>query len=317
MVQELLNNIPEHFKAATTVVQVSCCKNLLSIMLQENDVEGAAIFHLQMLFPLTGMHRCFIFPYSGKTCIVRTYIGNHKCSLKTQLPALFYLFFDRLAPLYVVLLIFQFPCIYKEFPHPRMIVLCHQTINHQKMKKNILLIAGLLLALFVQNNANAQSTGFDDVKGSNMLNAGIGLGSYGLSGTGGLPLVASFEHGVSKNISAGVEAGFIQQKFSADWKYTYLIVGARGSYHFSEALKISNPNLDVYGGAGLLYRHFSFKYQDKNQVDEPGIDWSSSGGDLTIDLHAGARYMFNGSVGGFAELGYGISPLKLGVSFKF
>ncbi|HEY1022182.1 MAG TPA: outer membrane beta-barrel protein [Flavisolibacter sp.] len=187
------------------------------------------------------------------------------------------------------------------------------------MKKKILLTAGLLLSLFAQNSLLAQDaagTGFQDVKGMNVLNAGIGLGSYGLSGTGGIPLVASFEHGFTKNISAGGTLGFIQQKFSSDWKYTYLMIGARGSYHLNEAFKIANPNVDVYAGAGLLYRRFSVKYAH-DDVDNQEFDLNSSGGDFTVQLHAGARYFFNSKVGAFAELGYGISPLQLGVSVKF
>jgi len=185
------------------------------------------------------------------------------------------------------------------------------------MKKTIVLTAGFLLAFFFHNSANAQSSNFSDVKGVNLVNAGIGLGTYGLSGTGGLPIVASFEHGFTKNISAGIETSLIQKTYSAYWKYSYLLIGARGSYHFSEALNLSNPNLDVYGGAGLLYRHYSVKTKGSVIDDEPGYDWQASGSDMTIDLHVGARYLFSEHVGGFAELGYGISPLKLGVSLKF
>src|SRR5579875_3013220 len=122
------------------------------------------------------------------------------------------------------------------------------------MKRNILLTAGLLWALLAQNSLMAQDTkgtGFADVKGINIVNAGIGLGSYGLFGTGGLPLTISFEHGFSKYISAGVNAGFVQRKYVGNEKYTYLIFGARGSYHFNQVLNLSNPKVDVYGGAGL------------------------------------------------------------------
>jgi hypothetical protein len=188
------------------------------------------------------------------------------------------------------------------------------TIKTKIMKRNLLFAAALVLSLFANNVFAQKSSGFTDVSGTNFLNAGIGLGSYGLSGTGGLPLTASFEHGFSKNISAGVEAGLIQRKFAIDWKYTYLVFGARGSYHLNEALKIASPQLDVYGGAGLFYRHFKVKYNDHTE-DE--FDFKSSGGDVVFELHAGARYMFSEKVGAYAELGYGISPLKLGVSLKF
>jgi hypothetical protein len=186
------------------------------------------------------------------------------------------------------------------------------------MKKKVLLAATLLASLFVQTNVFAQdSKGFTDVKGMNVLNAGIGLGSYGLSGTGGLPLTASFEHGFSKNISAGATVGLIQKKFAFDWKYTYLLFGARGSYHLNEAFKIANPKVDVYAGAGLFYRRYSFKYTGATGEDHDDFNFSASGGDIDFELHAGGRYLFNNRVGAFAELGYGISPLQIGVTLKF
>ena len=185
------------------------------------------------------------------------------------------------------------------------------------MKKKMLLTAGLLFALFTQNSLFAQdANSFADVKGMNVVNAGVGLGTYGLSGTGGLPLTASFEHGFTKNISAGLGFGFIQKKYAHDWKYTYLLIGARGSYHLNEALNVANPKLDIYGGAGLIYRRFSFDYSFEGS-DELGYDYDASGGDLQIELHAGGRYMFNKGVGAFAEVGYGISPLQVGVTLKF
>ena len=188
------------------------------------------------------------------------------------------------------------------------------------MKKKLTALTALLLMLLATNNVFAQSKdgGFSDVKGINFLNAGIGLGTYGLAGTGGLPLTATFEHGFSKNISAGVTLGYVQIKLANDWKYTYTIFGARGSYHFNEALNISNPKLDVYGGVGIFYRHYKWKYTyDNGEPGSPSGVYNDAAGDVDFDLHAGARYMFGNSVGAYAELGYGISPLQLGVSLKF
>lgn len=180
------------------------------------------------------------------------------------------------------------------------------------MKKKIVLAAGILFSVLSTSKVFAQSQ-FNDVNGMNLLNAGIGLGSYGLSGTGGVPLTASFEHGFSKNISAGVEAGLIQRKYVNSWKYSYFIFGVRGSYHFNEVVNVTNPKLDVYGGVGILYRHFKVKYSGEWD-DNYG---KASSGDVTVDLHAGGRYMFSENMGAFAELGYGISPLKLGLTLKF
>ena len=185
------------------------------------------------------------------------------------------------------------------------------------MKKRLLLTAGFVLAVFAGSNLFAQDAkGIQDLKGTNVLNAGVGLGSYGLSGTGGLPITASFEHGFSKNISAGASFGFIQKKYAFDWKYTYLLFGARGSYHLNEAFKIANPKLDVYAGAGLFYRRYSFKYTGSFDSEHEDFNLKASGGDVDFELHAGGRYFFNNKLGAFAELGYGISPLQVGLTVK-
>ncbi len=168
-------------------------------------------------------------------------------------------------------------------------------------------------ALFSVAMMFAASVQAQDVKGKNFLNAGIGIGTFGFSGTGGLPITASFEHGFSDKISAGGYVGLVQRKFLTNYKYSYYVIGARGSYHFNELLNIENEKLDVYGGASLYYRGYKLKYDD----DEYNELYKASGGTVGLALHAAARYMFSPNVGGYAELGYGISPLQLGVSFKF
>ncbi len=180
------------------------------------------------------------------------------------------------------------------------------------MKTKVLIMAGIALLLIGQSGMAQSTNGFTDVKGMNFLNAGIGLGTYGMSGTGGLPVNASFEHGFTKNISAGAGIGYVQKKYASYWKYSYFIFGLRGSYHLNEVLKVASDKLDVYAGAGLLYTRYKFKYSDHN--DE--LYLNSSGGDVDIELHAGARYFFKDKLGAFAELGYGISPLQLGVAVK-
>ena len=176
------------------------------------------------------------------------------------------------------------------------------------MKKLHLFATALLATVLISTAAHAQ-----DVKGKNFLNAGIGLGTFGLSGTGGLPITASFEHGFTDKISAGGYVGFVQRKFAHDWKYTYFVIGARGSYHFNELLNVTNEKLDVYGGASLYYRGYRLKYGD----DEISDLYDTNGGTVGLALHAAARYMFKENLGAYAELGYGVSPLQLGVTFTF
>ena len=75
--------------------------------------------------------------------------------------------------------------------------------------------------------------------------------------------------------------------------------------------------MDVYAGAGLFYRRYSFKYTDATAEEHDEFNLNASGGDIDFELHAGGRYLFNNKIGAFAELGYGISPLQIGVTFKF
>ncbi len=178
------------------------------------------------------------------------------------------------------------------------------------MKKGKLFMSLLVAVFLVSAAANAQS-----VKGNNYLNAGIGLGTYGFSGTGGLPITASFEHGFSDKISAGVFFGTIQRKYADDWKYKYTVIGVRGSYHFNELLNVSNEKLDVYGGVSLSRRGYTLKYEwsDGEHTEKEKV----TAGDMVFGIHAAARYMFSNNIGGYAEVGYGISPLQLGLAFKF
>lgn len=175
------------------------------------------------------------------------------------------------------------------------------------MRTSRLLVLSLAAMIF-SFGVNAQS-----VKGQNFLNAGIGVGTFSLSGTGGIPLIVSAEHGFADQVSAGVVAGFVKTRIQEDYHYSYYIVGARGSYHFNELLNVNEEGLDIYGGASLFYRGYKARYKNFNGTG----DLVTSGGGIDFGIHAGARYMFAGNVGAFAELGYGISPLHLGVSVRF
>ncbi|MFC0771604.1 outer membrane beta-barrel protein [Terrimonas alba] len=176
------------------------------------------------------------------------------------------------------------------------------------MNKGKLILSMILVmtAAAATTSANAQS-----VKGKNYVNAGIGIGTYGLHGTGGLPITASYEHGFTDQISAGLYLGYVGRKYADDWKYSYRIIGVRGSYHFNELLKITEPKLDVYGGVAVFHRGFTLKYE------AGGEKYKATDGDISVGIHAAARYMFADNIGAYAEIGYGLSPLQLGVSFVF
>lgn len=155
-------------------------------------------------------------------------------------------------------------------------------------------------------------------KGVNNLNIGIGFGDVaGGYGTSSLPPISvGYQIGIEDKISVGGIVGYSSSTYdfggwggtNYEWTYTYIIIGARGEYHLLEA---SNP-FDVYGGVTLGYNIVS--------VSEPsgfsGYGYTAGASYLFYGVHAGARYAFSPSFGAFAELGYGLGIVNVGVNFK-
>ncbi len=173
--------------------------------------------------------------------------------------------------------------------------------------KNILkFLCVILLMVFSASFASAQAR-YD--KGDVLLNAGIGLGYYY---AGGVPLLLSAEWAVNDVITVGPYFGYTSYRynwgFGGRWKYTFIDLGVKGSYHFSELFEIRNEKVDVYGGLSLGFLISS--YSGDGTFNDP-----YSGG-VRAGIHAGARYFFSEQVAGFGELGYGIAPLALGLTFK-
>jgi len=162
-------------------------------------------------------------------------------------------------------------------------------------------------------------------KGTNLINAGIGLGdNYWGAGYGnsGLPfsLNASFEHGITEKlgigyIGIGASLGYASQKYSAygdlAWKSTGILIAARGSYHFAIPSEIGKK-LDPYAGLQLGYVIASYSDNYGNE----GLIGKSGG--VVVGFYAGAHYYFNPHVGVYAELGYtSFYILGLGAAFRF
>ena len=177
----------------------------------------------------------------------------------------------------------------------------------QTMSKSIYsLIAIIALCILTHSNSQAQSYKMGD----NLLNVGIGVGVYSY---GGLPIGASFEHGFTEQISAGGFIDYLSWKnsyssYNYSWRFIYF--GARVSYHFNELLNLNNDKLDVYAGAGLGYSAVSTS-------DNLVSGYSGYSNRLFLNLHVGGRYYFSNNIGAYAEAGYGVSALKLGLTFKF
>lgn len=191
-----------------------------------------------------------------------------------------------------------------------------------------------LCAILFSLSASAQSY----KKGQLDLNLGLGLGDNLVEGPGITivpPISASLEYGITDDISLGGYMGFagsVSRYYGSEWcnngngngvnynytdsyTWTYFLIGARGAYHFGRFIKVDK--LDVYAGLllGNDFAHESYSTTSPcsdhvryNDVPYGGFFWS---------IYGGARYHFTNRFGVFGELGYGVSYLNAGVTFKF
>jgi len=183
------------------------------------------------------------------------------------------------------------------------------------MKKIIYLF--LFSALFF-NVKYASAQGQYD-KGNILVNGGFGLGYYYSSG--GIPILVSGEYAITDAISVGPYLGYTSRTFTEyTWKerYTFIDFGARGSYHFMKHLNLDIDKLDLYGGLFVGYLAANYKL-----VNAPVgynayyYNTGTYGSVARVGIYAGARYYFTDMFAAYAELGYGIAPLSLGVTLKF
>jgi len=191
------------------------------------------------------------------------------------------------------------------------------------MKKILLLL--ISVALFSFNSGKAQP--FE--VGSNVINAGIGLGwsySYFGSSTSLPALNFSYEMGITEieNIgilSVGGIMGFKRTVYrypafppynddKASW--TVFFLGGKGAIHLD---LFNNEALDTYGGVimgirSVVYNNTYYEAVGGDPYDYGGIAPLFSG-------FVGTRYFFTESIAIYGELGYGVSLFTLGLSMKF
>jgi len=201
------------------------------------------------------------------------------------------------------------------------------------MIKKFFIVIFIAAASFTVNAQSAFQNG--DIA----LNAGIGLGwgySGGYTGTGLSSLApipsfnASLEVGIIDLPNVGVISvgGFGSFRttwdrgnssvygvyYDYDYSYRNAIVAARGVFHFGF---FDTGGFDLYAGIHSGVRFSSYSYT----IDYGGIitdyEDTDSQAYFVHDVFAGARWMTSDKFGFFAELGYGISYLKAGITLKF
>lgn len=189
------------------------------------------------------------------------------------------------------------------------------------MQKRPLLYA---LLLFAVTSVKAQNF----VKGTNIVSAGVGLGSSILSYSGAKqsPAISlQYERGIwdiggPGVVSLGGYLGFKSYKYSDKYssynyseKWRYTVIGVRSAYHYNG---IKADKLDVYGGIMLSYNILNYSYSD-NGPSGGYSNKGSYGSNAGFSLYAGGRYFVSKNLALLAELGYGVAYLNLGLALKF
>ncbi|MBD2756816.1 hypothetical protein [Spirosoma validum] len=140
------------------------------------------------------------------------------------------------------------------------------------------------------------------------MNAGVGLATYY---GGGFPIGVSVEVDAKNNFSVGGSVDYYHYNYGYySGGYNFIYAGARGSYHFPT----QNSTFDPYIGATLGFRYAGYKDSYGSSYYDYGGGYNSG---LYVGVHIGARFMFSEKIGAFAELGYGVSALKVGLAAKF
>jgi hypothetical protein len=184
------------------------------------------------------------------------------------------------------------------------------------MKK---IAVSILVAMMIVAQVSAQEPTFS--LGDKVVNLGIGFGTALYVGTYYKmqvpPVSASFEYGIKDgifeqgSIGVGGYLGYASYKWEYSdwgWKYSNIIIAARGTFHYPLVDK-----LDTYLGILLGYDIVNAK-----EFGTPiGYDYSATSSGLAYSGFVGGRYYFKESFAVMAELGYGITYLNVGIALKF
>ena len=196
------------------------------------------------------------------------------------------------------------------------------------MKRELLIL--LFLAAIVLGLSAQDAIVHSDVKyptafqpGEKIVQAGLGFGMAGVYGDiAFLPLSVSVD--IAKEIegypiSFGGLIGYTSSKdeyksgsYWWKWTYSYLLIGARGAYHF----KMKSDKIDPYGGLMIGYYIVSNTYDDNFDEWWSGSNYNAKSSYMAYGFYGGARYFFNPKMAVYAELGYGFGYLNLGISYK-
>ncbi|TAH44264.1 MAG: hypothetical protein EYC69_00225 [Bacteroidetes bacterium] len=195
------------------------------------------------------------------------------------------------------------------------------------------IISSLFILLLLSGSTFAAEPAFD--KGSNVIGLALGFGVdygnyYGVYSNKAVSptLVFTYDHGFFPEVGPGTIGigGVIAYKSSSFKSYNYnndyvkyrnssLIIGLRGTYHLT-ILKDKNNKFDPYAGVTLGMRINDDNYRD-DYYRNYGSYYTYNRVSPIAGVFVGAHYNFVPAFGAFAELGYDISFLRVGINFNF
>ncbi|MCF8331591.1 MAG: porin family protein [Bacteroidales bacterium] len=184
------------------------------------------------------------------------------------------------------------------------------TIEENMKKITILLALSLMFAF----SASAQNYEEGDMN----LNLNIGLGSGQLPENIKLPPTSiQFEYGIAENFGLGLMVGYANTDYEirlsngdvGNFKTGHFLLGGISQYHF-----YSSERSTVFAKAMLGYdiTSVTFNSDDGMQAD----DFDNKNPALIYGIHIGGNYYFSDNAGIFAEIGYGLSILNIGLTLK-
>ncbi len=195
------------------------------------------------------------------------------------------------------------------------------------MKKIFLVVSAFMIA---GTSLYAQNTTETFAKKDNVLGFGFGIGGvYGITSVSSQSPVfgVQYDRGIIELGFGGVigVGGFMGYKSIVDKyddftgtykdKYSILIFGARGTFHY-DLFRVKN--LDTYAGSMIAFHSVGHKRDYPNNYPSYyGPGRKSPGSAAYASIFAGAKYYFAPQVAAYAEVGYGVSWLTMGIAFKF
>jgi hypothetical protein len=174
------------------------------------------------------------------------------------------------------------------------------------MSKKFFVLVAVVVALSFVLTPTSQA---QYKEGNSYLGPRVGIGVNGSS----FALGAGYEYGVTPDISVGALIDYYQWSYTAfagyGGKYTYVVFGAQGNYHFGKQLKWDSK-LDPFAGVVLGYENISWKWDNQAYAF-----YTASASGLVFGGQAGIRYFVSPTVALYGQAGFGITYVKAGVDF--